>query len=69
MCAFNSQGMLEYELIATGEVGVHYIDLYPGIYRWAQEDTDLALIPQLTYQQDHPGSSMPAIRTAFEIIE
>lgn len=69
MCSFNSQGTLIFEFIATGDKGFHYIDLYPGIYRWAQEDTDPALIPQLTYAEDHPGSAMPAIRMAFEITE
>ena len=39
MCSFNSQGTLEYEMVATGEPGLHLIDLYPGIYRWAQTDT------------------------------
>ena len=67
MCSFNSQGTLEYEFIATGDEGFHFIDLYPGIYRWEQEDINPTLIPQLTYEEDHPGSSMPAIRMAFKI--
>ncbi|MEO4054688.1 hypothetical protein [Solibacillus sp. CAU 1738] len=67
MCSFNSQGTLEYEMVATGEPGLHLIDLYPGIYRWAQTDTDPTLIPQLAYKMDHPGSAMPAVRLAFEI--
>lgn len=69
MCSFNSQGTLEFDIIATGQPGYHTIDLYPGIYKQAQEDTDMALIPQLTYAADHPGSAMPAIRLGFEVTE
>lgn len=30
-CAFNSQGDVEILLHATGEAGLHFIDLYPAI--------------------------------------
>jgi hypothetical protein len=67
MCAFNSMGDLTFEVNATGDPGYHIIDLYPGIYKQKQEDTDMTLIPQLTYATDHPGSAMPAIRMGFEV--
>ena len=69
MCSFNSQGELIFETIATGEVGVHLLDLYPGLYLHEEEGVDMTLIPQLTYEKDHPGSAMPAIRMAFEVTE
>jgi hypothetical protein len=69
LCAFNSQGNLTFDVIATGEQGYHIIDLYPGIYKQKKLDTDMTLIPQLTYSTDHPGSAMPAIRLGFEITE
>ncbi|WP_341299449.1 hypothetical protein MHB44_12655 [Lysinibacillus sp. FSL H8-0500] len=69
LCAFNSQGNLTFDVIATGDVGYHLIDLYPGIYKQQEKDTDMTLIPQLTYSTDHPGSAMPAIRLAFEVTE
>ncbi|WP_144036075.1 hypothetical protein [Sporosarcina koreensis] len=69
MCAFNSQGTLEYKVIATGEPGYHIIDMYPGVYEQQEIDTDMTLIPQLTYREDHPGSGMPAIRYGFEVTE
>jgi hypothetical protein len=69
LCAFNSQGDLTFDVVATGEPGYHIIDLYPGIYKQKEKDTDMTLIPQLTYSTDHPGSSMPAIRMAFEVTE
>ena len=33
VCAFNSQGDIEIFMKATGAPGMHYIDLYPGIYK------------------------------------
>ena len=69
MCSFNSQGNLTFTVIATGEPGYHLIDLYPGVYRQEVKDTDMTLIPQLTYATDHPGSAMPAIRLGFEVTE
>ncbi|MDW0109795.1 hypothetical protein [Sporosarcina aquimarina] len=69
MCAFNSQGTLEYKVIATGEPGYHVIDMYPGVYQQQEIETDMTLIPQLTYREDHPGSAMPAIRYGFEVTE
>lgn len=67
LCAFNSQGDLTFDVVATGEPGYHIIDLYPGIYKQKEKETDMTLIPQLTYSTDHPGSAMPAIRLGFEI--
>jgi hypothetical protein len=69
LCAFNSQGNLTFEITASGEPGFHLIDLYPGIYKQKVKDTDMTLIPQLTYSTDHPGSAMPAIRLGFEVTE
>ncbi|RKO63722.1 hypothetical protein Cdeb_02668 [Caldibacillus debilis GB1] len=69
MCAFNSEGDLTFDVVATGEPGYHIIDLYPGIYRQKDKDTDMSLIPQLTYATDHPGSKMPAIRMGFWVTE
>ncbi len=67
LCAFNSQGDLTFDVVATGESGYHIIDLYPGIYKQKEKSTDMTLIPQLTYSTDHPGSAMPAIRLGFEV--
>ncbi|MBD7984961.1 hypothetical protein H9649_10220 [Sporosarcina sp. Sa2YVA2] len=69
LCSFNSQGTLTFDVIATGDVGYHVIDMYPGLYRQKEKDTDMTLIPQLTYSTDHPGSAMPAIRLGFEVTE
>lgn len=69
VCAFNSQGDLTFDVVATGEPGYHVLDMYPGIYKQEIKETDMTLIPQLTYSTDHPGSSIPAIRIAFEVTE
>jgi hypothetical protein len=66
-CAFNSQGDVELIMIATGEPGWHFIDLYPGIYKGQETRPNNFRIPQLTYADDHPGEDLPAFRYAFEV--
>jgi hypothetical protein len=67
VCAFNSQGDVEIFVKATGAPGWHYIDLYPGIYKGAETRPNNYRIPQLTYDQDHPGEDLPAFHFAFEV--
>lgn len=67
MCGFNTQGSVKFTMVVTGEPGTHLIDLYPGIYKGQQKLPDVYLAPQLTYEQDHPGTKIPAIRMGFDI--
>ena len=68
-CSVTGQGDIAIHLPATGEPGWHFIDLYPGIYKGEDaKGTYNFRIPQLTYQDDHPGETMPAFRFAFEIV-
>jgi hypothetical protein len=67
VCAFNSQGDVEIFIKATGAPGWHYIDLYPGIYKGGETRPNNFRIPQLTYDQDHPGEDLPAFHFAFEV--
>ena len=67
VCAFNSQGDVEIIMKATGAPGWHYIDLYPGIYKGSETRPNNYRIPQLTYDQDHPGEDLPAFHFAFEV--
>ena len=67
VCAFNSQGDVEIIMKATGAPGWHYIDLYPGIYKGEETRPNNFRIPQLTYDQDHPGEDLPAFHFAFEV--
>ena len=69
VCAFNSQGDVEIPLQATGDLGWHFIDLYPAIYRGEEQRPRNFLIPQLTYAADHPGEDLPRFRYAFEVTE
>jgi hypothetical protein len=66
-CGFNSQGDVVIYLQATGAPGMHYIDLYPGIYKGEDEIPINYRMPQLTYEADHPGEDLPAFRFAFEV--
>src|SRR5207244_6323901 len=54
-CGFNSQGDVVINFTAAGTLGVHLIDLFPGIYLGPPtEQQQLYRIPQLTYAEDHP---------------
>lgn len=66
-CAFQSAGDITIETIVSGEVGWHFIDLYPGIYRGLEARPANYKIPQLTALDDHPGERMPIYRYAFLI--
>jgi len=68
-CAFNSQGDLTIFMEATGAPGWHFIDLYPGIYKGADEIPINYRMPQLTYEADHPGEDLPAFHFAFEVTQ
>jgi hypothetical protein len=67
-CGFNSHGDVVINFTATGEPGLHLIDLYPGIYQGpSTEPQQLYRLPQLTYADDHPGNKIPALRFTFEV--
>lgn len=69
-CGFNSQGDITVNLPAAGEPGWHFIDLYPAIYKGEDmKRVNNFRIPQLTYEEDHPGERLPAFRFAFEVTE
>lgn len=68
-CSVTGQGDITIYLPAAGEPGWHFVDLYPGIYKGEDSPgTYNYRIPQLTYQDDHPGETMTAFRFAFEIV-
>jgi hypothetical protein len=66
-CGFNSQGDVTVHLKASGTPGMHFIDLYPAIYKGKETRPDNFRIPQLTYAADHPGEDLPAFHYAFEV--
>lgn len=67
-CGFNSQGDVVVNFTASGVVGPHIIDLYPGIYQGPpSESQHLYRQPQLTYADDHPGNTIPALRFIFTV--
>jgi hypothetical protein len=68
-CGFNSQGDVVINFRASGGPGPHLIDLYPGIYQGPPTQPQLLYrLPQLTYQDDHPGNKIPALRFMFDIV-
>jgi hypothetical protein len=70
-CGFNSQGDVTMNLVATGEPGIHLIDLYPMIYQGHGEAPWGYQIPLLSFKVDAPGLSLgyklPAYRLAIEV--
>jgi hypothetical protein len=69
VCGFSTNGDVVFKLLVTGEPGTHLIDLYPTIYKGEEPTPKIFSLPQLTYAQDHPMRTIPAIRLTVEIVE
>jgi hypothetical protein len=69
VCGFSTNGDVVFKLLVTGEPGTHLIDLYPTIYKGEEPMPKIFSLPQLTYAQDHPMRTIPAIRLTVEIVE
>jgi hypothetical protein len=71
-CGFNSNGDTTVFLIATGEPGIHLIDLYPMIYQGHGEPPWGYQEPLLSFKVDAPGLglgyNLPTYRLAIEIL-
>lgn len=68
-CGFNSQGDVTIYLDAVSRPGWHFVDLYPGIYKGEDAPgVQNFRIPQLTYEADHPGETLPAFHVAYEVV-
>ncbi len=76
-CGFNSQGDVTMHLRAPGRTGVHFLDLYPTIYRGeingpgsppagASVNGIYFLLPMLNVP-DHPGEALPAFHLTFTV--
>lgn len=72
-CGFNSQGDVTMNLVATGEPGIHLIDLYPMIYQGHGEAPWGYEWPLLSFKVDAPGLALgynlPAYRLAIEVTD
>ncbi len=76
-CGFNSQGDVTIYLKAPGQVGTHFISLFPAIYQGdlagpgappntATANATYLQLPMLNWR-DHPGEELPAFTLAFEV--
>lgn len=54
---------------ATGEPGLHFIDVYPSIFETVQTTVNYDISPNLSYRDNHPGRQLPGIHFTFEITE
>lgn len=72
-CAFNTNGDITMNLLATGHLGTHLIDIYPAIYKGRDRVPLNYQTPFLTYARDFPalalGYRLPAYRLAIEVVE
>jgi len=69
-CGFSSQGDVTINLPAAGEPGLHYVDLYPAIYK----GEDAAGVynfrtPMLTGDKEHPHERLPIFHLAFAVTD
>ncbi|MHB1415532.1 MAG: hypothetical protein ACYC1C_09780 [Chloroflexota bacterium] len=69
VCGFSTNGDVQFTVTATGGTGTHLIDLYPTIYKGKDPQPRVYSVPQLTYADDHPQRTTPAIRLSVEIGE
>ena len=72
-CAFNSDGDITMNLVASGHPGTHLIDIYPAIYKGRDRVPWNYQTPFLTFARDFPGLAngyrLPAYRLAIEVVE
>jgi hypothetical protein len=71
-CGFNSQGDVTMTFVATGEPGIHLIDIYPMVYQGGKGEIPWGYQwPLLSYKVDAPGLALgynlPAYRLAVEV--
>lgn len=68
VCGFSTNGDVQFHITATGAPGTHVIDFYPTIYKGQDPMPRIYSMPQLTYADDHPARTLPAIRVTVEIV-
>jgi hypothetical protein len=74
VCGFANNGDTLIELVATGGMGTHLIDIYPYIFDGSHGEWPWQLnMPQLSALQDHPGLALgyrlPIFRLAIEVTD
>ncbi|MFB6200791.1 MAG: hypothetical protein ABEI98_02155, partial [Halorhabdus sp.] len=62
-------GITRTVLPAAGEPGLHFIDVYPSIFEVEQDQPNFEIKPHLSYHDNHPGRSGPALHFTFEVTE
>jgi len=65
----NVQEVVRAAFRAYGEPGFHFIDVYPALFEMQDDQPDFALKPHLSYLDNHPVRSLPAMHFTFEVTE
>lgn len=72
MCGLDmeeDEGIVRTQLQAAGDPGYHFIDVYPSFFEIKEDLPNFEQKAHLSYRDNHPMRSLPAIHFAFEITE
>lgn len=62
-------GLTHFKLPASGEPGLHFIDVHPSVFETQDDIPNIEISPHLSADDAHPGRSMPGIHFAFEVTD
>lgn len=65
----DEDGIVRFEVQASGEPGYHFIDMVPSFNDTEVEEFDFDHKPHLSYLDNHPARAMPGLYLAFEVTE
>jgi hypothetical protein len=57
------------EIVASGEPGYHFIDVYPSFFDVQDEEPDFELKPHLSYIDNHPMRPLPGLHITIDVQE
>ncbi|WP_418281705.1 hypothetical protein [Halorubrum sp. DTA98] len=65
----HGEGIVRTIIQATGEPGYHFIDVYPSFFETQEDLPDFEQKAHLSYRENHPVRSLPALHFTFEVTE
>ena len=63
------EGIVRTVIEAAGAPGYHFIDIYPSFFEIQEDLPDFEQKAHLSYRDNHPVRSLPALHLAFEVTE
>lgn len=65
----DEHGVTRTRFEATGEPGLHVIEVYPTIFETKEDEPNVQIKPHLSYHDNHPVRPLPAMHAIIEITE